>query len=254
MLHRFALLPVFALVSLLASPAEALQAKPIVLQGARILTMGPDGMLDDATVILEDGAISAIGPASETAVPDGAVVHDMTGKLILPGLVDTHSHVGGGWGADGSAPIQPGVRVLDSINARSSGFQRAQAGGITCANVMPGSGHLCSGQTLYLKFKDAGTIDGLLMHDANGAILGGLKMANGTNSQRAAPFPGTRGKSAALVRQAFLDAQAYKAKQDAAANDPEVDAPDRDLGKEALVEALAGTRIVHITRTATTTS
>ena len=58
---------------------------------------------------------------------------------------------------------------------------------------MPGSGHLLSGQTLYLKLKDGKIIDDLLIKDARGEIAGGIKMANGTNALRPAapgPFPG----------------------------------------------------------------
>ena len=76
---------------------------------------------------------------------------------------------------------------------------------------MPGSGHLCSGQTLYIKLRGGDTLADLLLHREDGEIAGGLKMANGTNSRRDPPFPGTRGKSAALVREAFLEAQEYAA-------------------------------------------
>jgi imidazolonepropionase-like amidohydrolase len=78
-----------------------------------------------------------------------------------------------------------------------------------------------------------------------------MKMANGTNSIRDAPFPGTRAKSAALVRQLFYDALEYRGKIEAAAKasrPKSKDAPkppDRDLGKEALLEVLDGKRIVH---------
>ena len=72
----------------------------------------------------------------------------------MPGLVDTHSHIAGPRGADRSAPIQPDARVLDSLNMRDARVQKAQAGGITTANIMPGSGHLMSGQTLYLKLRE----------------------------------------------------------------------------------------------------
>ena len=114
--------------------------------------------------------------------------------------------------ADQSAPIQPGVRVLDSINVRDPGFQRAQAGGITTVNVMPGSGHLLSGQTVYLKNRDANTIEGMTIRGPKGQILGGMKMANGTNSRGEPPFPGTRGKSAALMREEFIAALDYRDK------------------------------------------
>ena len=57
--------------------------------------------------------------------------------VILPGLVDTHSHIGEVEGGDSSNPIQPSVRVLDSIDVRDPSFQRAQAGGITTALAAP---------------------------------------------------------------------------------------------------------------------
>lgn len=69
-------------------------------------------------------------------------------------------------------------------------------------------------------------------------------MANGTNPLGATPFPGTRAKSAAMVRDLFVKAQDYKAKIDAAKGDPEK-MPKRDINMEALVEVLEGKRVVH---------
>src|SRR5690606_19795553 len=123
-----------------------------------------------------------------------------------PGLVDSHSHIGEVAGGDGSAPIHPDARVLDSIDIRDAGFMRARAGGITSVNLMAGSGHLMSGQTIYLKLREGNTIEELAYRTVNGGIAGGMKMANGTNSRGEPPFPGTRAKSAALVRQQFTTA------------------------------------------------
>ena len=194
------------------------------------------------TVIVTDGRIVAVGPAATTPVPDGAERIDVTGKVIIPGLVDTHSHIGGGSGGDSSAPVQPDVRILDSINPRDPGFRKARAGGLTTLNIMPGSGLLVSGQTVYVKLRRVDTMEELLQRDAAGNALVGLKMANGTNSQRDPPFPGTRGKSAAIVRQKFTAARDYQRKL----ADPDVTKrPPRDLELESLVECLAGRRIVH---------
>jgi hypothetical protein len=99
---------------------------------------------------------------------------------------------------------------------------------VTTVNIMPGSGHLLSGQTLYVKLRDAETIDDLLIKLPDGRIAGGMKMANGTNSRRAPPFAGTRAKSAALVREMYVKAQEYKKKLADAASDP-AKAPPRDL-------------------------
>jgi imidazolonepropionase-like amidohydrolase len=158
--------------------------------------------------------------------------------------VDTHSHIGIGGGADASAPIQPDVRILDGMNVRDARFQKAQAGGITTANVMPGSGHLLSGQTLYLKFRDGRVIDDLLIPIDGGGYAGGIKMANGTNSRKGPPFPGTRAKSAALVREQFIKAREYREKVRQAGGDA-ARLPARDLRLETLVEALDRKRIVH---------
>ncbi len=212
--------------------------------GARIIPVDGDEIANGVLVV-EDGKISAVGSADAVAIPAGAKQIDATGHTIMPGLVCTHSHVGGIGGADSSHPLQPDVRIHDSINVRDSGFKRAQAGGLTLLNIMPGSGHLLSGQTIYVKLRDASTIDDLMIRADDGWIMGGLKMANGTNSIRDnGPFPGTRGKSAALVRQLFIEAREYRDKIARAAGDPEK-MPDRNVGLEALQEVLAKRRVVH---------
>jgi len=211
--------------------------------GARILPVsGPP--IEDGVLVVRDGRIEAVGPRAQVTVPQGAQVHDVQGKVIIPGLIDTHSHVGQGWAADGSAPIQPDTRQLDAVDIRDAGFQRAQAGGVTSLNVMSGSGHLMSGQTIYLKNLDANSVEAMCYRWADGEPMGGMKMANGTNSQRDPPFPGTRGKSAALVREAYVKAQEYRRKLEAAGGDA-AKRPDRDLDQEALLTVMDGRRIVQ---------
>jgi imidazolonepropionase-like amidohydrolase len=213
---------------------------------ARIVPVaGPE--IPRGTLVVRNGRIVAVGADGAVAIPSGAVRHDLEGKVVMPGFVDTHSHIGGPAGGDRSAALHPDVRVLDVVDARSPGFRRAQAGGITTVNVMPGSGHLLSGQTLYLKLRGGETIDDLAIRLEGGRIAGGLKMANGTNSLRPGspgPAPGTRARAAALVREQFVKAQEYREKVRQAGGD-ESKRPPRDLGLETLVEVLDGTRTVH---------
>jgi imidazolonepropionase-like amidohydrolase len=222
------------------------QARTAAFINARIIPV--EGTpIERGTLIVQDGKITAVGAAATTSVPAGATVVDLAGRTVMPGLVDTHSHIGAVSGGDSSAPIQPDVRVLDAIDVRASSVSRARAGGITTVNIMAGSGHLLSGQTMYLKLRAGTTIDELGFPLANGRFLGGLKMANGTNSLRpasAGPFPGTRAKSAALVREQFVKAMEYRDKVRTAAGDA-AKLPTRDLGLEAIVEVLEGSRIVH---------
>ena len=242
-------LAIFAAVTLLAIDSVPLAAneKVTAFVGARIIPVDGEE-IDEGTLDIRGHTIVAVGSANDVQVPDSADVVELEGRVLIPGLVCTHSHIGGIGAADGSGPIQPGVRVYESLNCRDSGFKRALAGGLTTLNIMPGSGHLISGQTIYVKLRFHGdgprTIDQLFIRSADGKPLGGLKMANGTNSMRDPPFPGTRGKSAFLVRQQFIRAREYQNKKVQAGADPEK-IPPHDLHLECLVEAMKGERIVH---------
>ena len=221
------------------------QEKPTAFVGAKIIPVAGQP-IENGILIVQNGKITAIGDARTVRLAADVQTIDVQGKVIMPGLVDSHTHIGGGAGADGSAPIQPDVRLLDSFNVRSSSIQRAQSGGVTTVNAMPGSGHLDSGQTLYLKLRDnANKVEDLLIYDQSGKYMGGIKFANGTNPIRATPpFPGTRSKSAALVREQFTKAQEYREKIRKAGNDKSK-LPARDLALETLAEVLDGKRVVH---------
>jgi imidazolonepropionase-like amidohydrolase len=230
-------------LGLAVEPSAPSSARVRAFTGATIMPVsGPPVM--DGVLVVDGGRIVAVGPRATTEVPAGAEVVECSGKTIVPGLVCTHSHIGSPSGGDGSSPIQPEARVLDAIDIRDTTVAKARAGGLTTVNIMPGSGHLVSGQTLYLKLRTGKTVEELAIRNADGTMAGGLKMANGTNSMRDAPFPGTRGKSAALVRQEFLKARDYQRKLAAAGGDA-AKLPDRALGLETLVEVLDGRRVVH---------
>lgn len=219
------------------------QSTPQAFTGAEIIPISGEP-ISNGVLIVQGGKIVAVGDEN-TSIPDNADVHDASGKVIMPGLVDTHSHIGEGDGGDRSSALHPDVRIMDAIDPRSDTFYKARAGGITSVNIMPGSGHLMSGQTVYLKLREANTIEDMLIYlDEDKTIYGGLKMANGTNPLGGSGFPGTRAKSAAMVRELFVKAQEYQAKVEAA-NGDESKLPPRDIGMETLVEVLEGKRTVH---------
>ena len=230
-------------LALAAIPAAA-QERPVAFTGARLLPI-TSPPIENGVLVVQGGKIVAVGPAGSVRIPNDAEVHDVSGRVIMPGLVDTHSHIADASGGDRSAPMHPDVRVLDAINPLDNGIQKAQAGGITTANIMPGSGLLMSGQTAYVKLRDGRTIyDLLYCKDVLTEVCGGMKMANGTNPIGSSPSPGTRAKSAAIVRNKFIQAQEYREKIRRANGDPSK-MPARDLEMEALVEVLEGKRVVH---------
>lgn len=232
-----------ALSGLLLAIAASAQDRPIAFTGARLIPVsGPE--IANGVLVVERGKIISAGPAAAVTIPANAERRDMSGKVIMPGFVDTHSHIGGVDGGDSSASLHPGVRVIDSINVRDTRIRKALSGGITTVNIMPGSGLLLSGQTVYLKLRNGKVIDDLFIPWPDGAPMGGMKMANGTNPRGAPPRPGTRAKAAAMARALFIKAQEYRAKVLAAAGDRSK-LPPRDLDLEGLVEVLDGKRVVH---------
>src|SRR5271168_1004406 len=244
-----------SLVSL--APAQSSHDQSVlVVQGAQILPMTAPPIAQGVLVI-KGGKIVAIGAAGLVQIPAGATIEDATGKIIMPGIVDSHSHIG----IDGnptvadsqdanesSGPVQPALRALDAIDPADPNIRMANAGGITTANIMPGSGNVMGGQTAYVKLRGT-TIEPMLIP----GTIGGMKMANGTNPKgygTRGQAPMTRMEEAALARGIYEKAQDYKAKWDAynkavAAGDKTAKAPDRDLGLDAVVQILDGKRIVH---------
>lgn len=225
-----------ALGAVLGGSATA-QDRPIAFTGATIHTMSGDsgtGTIEGGTLVVHQGRIVAVG--ANVTIPSDAEVRDSSGMIIMPGIVDTHSHIGQVSGADSSAAIQPDVRALDSINVRDSSIPRARSGGVTTANIMPGSGHLMGGQTFYMHLVDGNSIESMAHQSDDGGIMGGMKMANGTNPIReSTAFPSTRARSAAMVRSHFIEAQEYC----------EGERSPRDIGMDAMCEILAGERLVH---------
>ena len=225
----------------------AASAADLALVHARVLPVaGPP--IEDGTVLVTDGRIEAVGAG--LPVPDGtATVLDLTGRVITPGLIDVHSHMGvyawpsGDAHSDGNEmtdPLTPQVWVGDSIRVADPAFSRARAGGVTTIQVLPGSANLVGGQSAILKLRPSRTLDGLLFEGAPR----GMKMACGENPKRVykddEDGPSTRMGNLAAMRAAFQGALDYQAAR--ARRDP----PPMDHKQEALLDVLRGEVRVHL--------
>ncbi len=252
-------LPCFAVACWFALAADTPQPeKPVAFKGARIHTVaGP--VIERGVLVIHKGKIVAVGAEDAIAIPAGAEIRDCTGKTIIPGLVDTHSHLGvyarphvqaNSDGNEMTGPVQSALRALDAIYPDDPGFRMALAGGVTTANIMPGSGNAIGGQTVYVKLRGR-TIEEMLIRGM--AVLGGLKMANGENPKRAYTgknqAPMTRMKIAALQREQFIKARDYQEKwaryRKAVADGKDAPPPEKDPAMEPLVEVLQRKRTVH---------
>jgi imidazolonepropionase-like amidohydrolase len=189
----------------------------LVFSGAEIRT-GDGQRFAPGTLVVRGKVIVAVGPAETVPIPQLARVIDAAGKVIVPGLVDTHSHVGilGRPGVamniDGneiSGPLQSQLRAVDAIWPGDPGIRMATAGGITTANIMPGSGNLVGGQTAYVKLRGDSIEEMLIRPLDGGTPVGGMKLANGENPKRLhsgkGRSPGTRMAILAGQRKHFLE-------------------------------------------------
>jgi imidazolonepropionase-like amidohydrolase len=213
----------------------------LAIVGGRVVPVaGPP--FEDGVVLISDGRIEAVG--RDLRVPDAAERVDATGKVVLPGLVDAHTHLGVHEEAEGWAgqdtnemtdPVTPHVRALDAINPADLAFADAVAGGVLTVNVNPGSGNPIGGQAAAVR--SAGrTVDEMLLRAPSG-----LKSALGENPKRVygdrKQLPSTRLGTAAVIRDALVKARNYLDKLD---RGDDGEPPERDLRWEALGLVLSG--------------
>src|SRR5947209_8377723 len=93
-MYRIAIVPLAGLlVVVLSSKDPTPVARPVVFRGARIHTAA-GAVIDNGVLIVHKGKIVAVGAVDRIDIPADAEMHDLRGKVIIPGLVDTHSHVG----------------------------------------------------------------------------------------------------------------------------------------------------------------
>jgi imidazolonepropionase-like amidohydrolase len=169
--------------------------------------------IDNGTVLIENGVITAVG--ARVRVPKDAVVVDASGKWVLPGFIESHGHVGIHEEANGSAgddtnemtnPNMAAARAIDGIDIEDEGFRDALSGGITSVVVKPGSGNPIGGRTVAIKVWGGRTIDEQLISESVS-----VKSALGENPKRVYggkdKTPSTRMGVALVIRQAFEDAR-----------------------------------------------
>jgi imidazolonepropionase-like amidohydrolase len=243
----------------------------LAIVGATVHTCGPEGTIENCTVLINSGKIEKIGKGLK--LPDGYRVLDARGKHLTPGLIDIHSHLGvySNPPVEGSSdgneminPVTPHVRALDAFNFQDEAVEWARSGGVTTICSIPGSGNVIGGQGILLKLKKAPFEEMILKPYAALKMALELNPINVYGRRNQAPM--TRMACYYLARDAFRKAQDYMEEQaeyekkkaeyeeKLAAAETEVEKaaleepqkPKRDLQKEALAAALRREVPVHI--------
>ena len=244
------------------SPARMrAQEKPVALKGGKLLTV-THGTIENGVIVMQGGKITAIGAAGSVNVPGDANIIDTTGMTIYPGLIDSETNLGlTEISAENmthdlvelSDEIMPHMHTAEAFHAESALIPVARLNGITNAVIAPESGDTLPGQDSFIQLAGASATEMLLIRDnAMPLNFTGEERRNKGGFEKH-KFPSTRMGLAAQLRQAFIDAQDYKAKlidydhkkADAAQNKkPEPLAPKRDLKMEALIPYLEGKKTI----------
>jgi len=205
---------------------------------AGTLHTGAGEAIIDGVVVIEDGLVREVGPASRVDIPEGVEVIEV--PVATPGLIDARSTVGlsGAMNQphdqdqlERSAAIQPELRAIDAYNPRELLVGWLREHGVTTVHTGHGPGEIISGQTLIAKTV-GDTVDEAVLRPAHAlsATLGEGATEHGRKS------PGNRSKAVAMLRDQFIKAREFldkKSRSDGEAS------PPRDLALESLGSVLA---------------
>ena len=223
------------------------QPAAVLFRAGTVWTSAEAGVLEQASVLVVDGKVAAVG--QDLAAPPGAVVIELEGKHLSPGIIDCHSHMATDGGVNESTQaITAEVRIGDFIDADDITIYRQLAGGVTTANILHGSANPIGGQNQVIKLRW-----GALPEDMKfAAAPQGIKFALGENVKQAnwgdeytTRYPQTRMGVEQIMRDAFVAAQLYRREWAAWRQTGRGLPPRRDLELEAVAEILEGTRWIH---------
>ncbi|MEO8494148.1 MAG: amidohydrolase family protein [Planctomycetota bacterium] len=221
--------------------------KAVLFQNATVWTCGKVGIVENASVLVVDGRIRAVGKA--IAVPAGGIIVDATGKHITPGIIDCHSHMATDGGInEATQAITAEVRIGDFIDANDIAIYQQLAGGVTAANVLHGSANPIGGQNQVIKLRWGALPEAMKFTEAPQ----GIKFALGENvkqsnwgDEHTTRYPQSRMGVEQIMRDAFHAAKEYRERWAQWRQTREGLPPRVDLELEAIAEIVEGSRWIH---------
>ena len=222
-----------------------------LIRNATVLTVS-HGTLQNADILIRKGKIAAVG--KNLKAPENVQVIDATGKWVMPGIIDCHSHSMLDAINELTYSVTSMARTRDVLDPGDISIYRELAGGVTTANLLHGSGNAIGGQNTVVKLKYGHPVEDFIFPGAPPGIKFALgenpKRSNFTPQGQARRYPATRMGVEEVIRDAFTRARDYKKTWDEyraaqAKGEKNLIPPRRDLQLEPLVEVLEGKRLVH---------
>ena len=223
------------------------QPRAVLFQNATVWTSAKAGILEEASVLVRDGKIRAVG--KKITAPPNALVIDLAGKHITPGIIDCHSHMATDGGVNESTQaITAEVRIGDFIDADDIQIYRQLAGGVTSSNILHGSANPIGGQNQVIKLRWGALPEEMKF----AAAPQGIKFALGENVKQAnwgdeytSRYPQTRMGVEQIMRDAFHAARQYRREWSKWKRTRQGLPPRHDLELEAIAEIVEGSRWIH---------
>jgi imidazolonepropionase-like amidohydrolase len=219
----------------------------LLVKNATIWTCGPEGVIQNGSLLIRQGKITSVGKDLE--VPAGAMVIDARGKHITPGLIDAHSHTAGDGGLnEAGQAISAEVRIGDVLDSDDISIYRELAGGLTCAHVLHGSANPIGGQSQLIKLRWGMLPEQLKFREAPPTIkfaLGENVKQSNWGEQFTTRYPQTRMGVEQIMRDEFRAALDYEKRWADYEKEKTGIPPRRDLELDAILEVIRGKRFVH---------
>lgn len=221
----------------------------VLVRNGTLLTV-TNGTLQNTDMLVRNGVIRRIG--KNLSAPSGVPVVDATGKFVMPGIIDAHSHIALDAINEATSPVTAEVWTGDALNPLDVSIYRALAGGVTISHSMHGSANAIGGQCETIKHR-WGTVnpEEIRMKDAPRTI----KFALGENPTRVhgsgnKVVPRTRMGVEQVFRRSFSEAQQYMEEWDEYNRNKGKKnfkglPPTYNLRKEVIADILRGNIIVH---------
>ena len=209
------------------------QPDAVVVRNATIWTMGPQGRIENADLLIQNGEVVEVG--TNLDAPRGSVEIDGTDKHVTPGLIDPHIHSGVSSVNESGFAIVPEVRMGDVVTHNNVWMYRQLAGGLTTAMIKHGSANPIGGENVIVKMRWGALPDQIAMDTDTRTV----KFALGENPKRRQNrYPDTRMGTQEIIRDHFLAARDYERDWRSWEENQEGIPPRSDLRMEAILDIL----------------
>jgi imidazolonepropionase-like amidohydrolase len=227
---------------------RSVHAQDLFIKNGTILTV-TRGTVFNGDILIKNGIINKIG--QNLQAPENITIVDAAGKFVIPGIIDSHSHIGLSGTNESAEAISAEVKMRDVLNSEDTSIYTALTGGVTMTHTMHGSGNPIGGENIVIKTKWGKTSEEMLVPESYRTLKFALgenpKQSNRQGQSTSLRYPQTRMGVNAIIRREFLKARNYmeqwdryeKAKRSKKGSNTLIP-PRKDLKMEALADVLRG--------------